>query len=149
MYWGHVVVGGWVMIYPSKTVQAPPVLGFSSSVGNSTFLDLNQIGKYCLFLSVFSSIFCSHVECSSYIYLYIYYITYYVYQKDKRKHDVDNKIQSNRWWLLVTTVSNHWCFSHTENWKIKALPKHRNKIFLLGSSEFLVFIYVSCITQVP
>ena len=109
----------------------------------------DEIGKYCLLLSVFSSIFCNDVECSSYIYLYIYYITYYVYQKDKRKHDVDNKIQSNRWWLLVTTVSNHWCFSHTENWKIKALPKHRNKIFLLGSSEFLVFIYVSCITQVP
>merc|ERR1712210_83384 len=91
---GH-VVGGWVMIYPSKTVQAPPVQRFSSSVGNSTFLDLDQIGKYCLFLSVFSSIFCSHVECSSYIYLYIYYITYYVYQK-KKKPDVDKKIQSNR-----------------------------------------------------
>ena len=87
--------------------------------GNRTFLE--EIGKYCLLLSVFSSLFCNHVECSSYINIYIsngynLYIIYHASQKYSRKHDV----QKNRWWFVGLMCYHKW-FSHTQK-------KLRNKI---------------------
>ena len=90
------------------------------------FFGLDEIGKYCLFLSVFSSIFCNHVECSSYIYLYILYNILCISKIKRKTWSWQNDPIKPMMIICGPTLCNHCCFSHTENWEIKAVPKYRH-----------------------
>ena len=133
IWYMHWMASGGRVIYPSKTVP-PPVKGSTTFIQflcwKQHFFGLDEIGKYCLFLSVFSSIFCNHVECSSYIYLYILYNILCI-SKRKRKAWCWQKDPIKPMMIICgTTLCNHCCFSHTENWEIKAVPKYRDFFYL-------------------
>ena len=69
--------------------------------GNRTFF-LEEIGKYCLLLSVFSSLFCNHVECSSYTNIYIsngynLYISYIMLVKSIVESTMFKRIDDYLW----------------------------------------------------